>query len=138
MTEAGDEGHEARRPGKKSGGGDKARKAERLRRRPKKPDGWRRALLIKAIAHPVRRRILRKMTGEGGPISPVQLSKKLAIPLGMVVYHANVLGTCGAVEPAGERQIRGAIEHFYETTIKNDPPIEALLEETREADEEDV
>ena len=41
-----------------------------------------------------------------------------------------------ALEPTGEQQVRGAIEHFYASTVEDDPPIETLLEETREADEE--
>lgn len=136
MAEAGEEPRRARHPGKRGGPGKKARKARRIRRR-KNLNGRGRALLIKAIVHPLRRRILRVMTGEGEPLSPVQISKKLGVSLSMVVYHATVLRICGAVEPAGERQVRGAIEHFFEVAIEDDPPIEALLEETREADEED-
>jgi len=30
---------------------------------------------------------------------------------------------------------RGAVEHLYESTIEDDPPIETLLAETKEFDE---
>lgn len=136
MAEADEGQRRERRTGNEGKSRRRARKPEDYWRRKRSP-GQRRAMLIKAIAHPLRRRILRQMADAGKPLSPVQLSKALGMPLGMVVYHATVLRICGALEPAGERQVRGAIEHFYETTIEDDPPIEALLDETREADEKD-
>ena len=135
MAEADEERRKGRRAQRKSGPRKKARKAGESRSRGK-PDGRRRASLIAAIAHPLRRRILRTIA-DAGKLSPVQVSRRLRFPLATVGYHTRVLRACGAVEPAGEQQVRGAIEHFYDTTIKDDPPIEALLEETREVDEED-
>jgi DNA-binding transcriptional ArsR family regulator len=102
----------------------------------KRGHGGDRAGLIAAIAHPARRHILRLLIAAGEPRSPAQMAKALDLPLGMVAYHTRVLGRLGAVEPAGEQMVHGAVEHFYDTTIKDDPPIEALLEETREADAE--
>jgi DNA-binding transcriptional ArsR family regulator len=101
------------------------------------PDGRRRADLIVAISHPVRRRVLRVLHDGDEPRSPIQITRELPLPLGMVAYHTLVLRRCGAVKLAGEQMVRGAVEHFYETTIKGDPPIETLLEETRETDDED-
>ncbi|HKB50394.1 MAG TPA: helix-turn-helix domain-containing protein [Solirubrobacterales bacterium] len=129
MADAGEE----RKKGKPS---KKARKARASRRR-KKPDGRRRANLICAIAHPLRRRILRLIADGGESCSPAQIARELGLPIGTVAYHAKVLWRFGAVEPAGEQQVRGAVEHFYDTTIEDDPPIETLLEETREVDDED-
>jgi DNA-binding transcriptional ArsR family regulator len=94
-----------------------------------------RGSLIAAIAHPGRRRILRIVATAGEARSPAQMAKAMSLPQGMVAYHARVLWRLGAVEPASERMVRGAVEHFYDTTIEDDPPIEALLEETREVDE---
>jgi DNA-binding transcriptional ArsR family regulator len=93
--------------------------------------------MIVAIAHPLRRRILHLVHDRGEPVSPVQISRELHEPLSAIIYHSTILRKLGALEPAGERQVRGAIEHFYKSTIENDPPIEALLEETRELDEEE-
>lgn len=99
-------------------------------------DGERRADLIDAIAHRVRRRILRVLVARREQISPTRLAKELDLQPGLVAYHVRVLRTLGAVKPTDERMVRGAIEHFYETTIEDDPPIETLLEETREVDDE--
>jgi hypothetical protein len=100
----------------------------------------RRAAQIKAIDHPLRRCILRAFLTEGGALSPVQISRGLTArgltaQLGSVAYQVRVLHRLSAVKPTGERQVRGAVQRFYESTIENDPPIEALLEETQEGDE---
>lgn len=97
--------------------------------------GRERANLIWAIAQPLRRRILRSIRDREAPSSPVQVAGQLGLPVSMVAYHFSVLCRFGAIELTGEQPARGAIEHFYESTIEDDPPIEALLEETREADE---
>lgn len=98
--------------------------------------GWRRADLINAIAHPLRRRILRLLADRGEQSSPARIGTEFQLHVGTVGYHIRVLEELGAVELTDEGMVRGAVEHFYETTIVDDPPIEALLEETREVDEE--
>lgn len=100
------------------------------------PDGQDRVDLISAIDHPVRRRILRRLHDCRKPRSPSRLGRELDEHLGTAAYHVRVLESFGAVEQTGEQQVRGAIERFYASTIEDDPPIETLLEETREADEE--
>lgn len=55
-------------------------------------------VLAKAVAHPVRRRMLRAIDDEGAPLSPARLAKDFDLPLGLAVYHADVLQRCGVVE----------------------------------------
>lgn len=98
-------------------------------------DGCRRAALIGALNHSARRRILRLMLDRGQRLSPVEAAREFDMPLGEVSYHVRILHDRHAVKRAGTQQVRGAIQRFYEATIEDDPPIEALLEETREADE---
>ncbi len=136
MAKAGEERRKRKRPPKRGKPGGKARRTRAKRRG--NPKGRRRANLIWAIAHPLRRRILRAIADSGEPLSPTQVAKELALPVGTVAYHAKVLWRFGAIEPAGEQQVRGAIEHFYDSTVTGDRPIETLLEETREVDEEDA
>lgn len=114
----------------------KARKARAARRR-KRPNSRRRVSLIAAIANPVRRRILRAISDYGEPCSPAQIARQLGLPVGTVAYHARVLWHLGAVEPVAAKHLRDATEPFYDSTIENDPPIEALLDETREVDEDE-
>jgi DNA-binding transcriptional ArsR family regulator len=107
----------------------------RARKKREKP-GWHRANLINAIAHPLRRRILRLLADRGEQSSPARIGKEFHLQVGMIGYHMRVLEELGAVELTDEGMVRGAVEHFYKTTIASDPPIEALLEETREVDDE--
>lgn len=81
--------------------------------------------------------MLRLFHGRGKPLSSVQMARLLGLPVGTVAYHARVLWRFGALEAARERQLRGAIARFYDSTIEDDPPIEALLEETRELDDQE-
>lgn len=90
--------------------------------------------MILAVGHPLRRRMLRMIVERGEPLSPAQMAGELGLPVGTITYHARVLHRFEVVEPTGEWRRRGAAEHLYEATIENDPPIEGLLEETREAD----
>jgi DNA-binding transcriptional ArsR family regulator len=137
MAGAGEERKKGEPEREKGKPGKKARKAKTSRRRRGRPNGQRRINLIVAIGHPLRRRILRVLHDWGGPCSPAQIARELDLPISTVAYHAKVLWRFGAVEPAGERHVRGAVEHFYDSTIEDDPPVETLLEETREADDED-
>ena len=125
----GDRPKRKKRARKKSAGGRKGPKRSR------KGDGGSRGDILLAISHPLRRRILRKVAERGEPTSPSQLTDELGGPLGMIAYHVRVLWRLGALSPAGEEPVRGAVEHFYASTIEDDPPIETLLEETRQEDE---
>lgn len=116
--------------------GKGARKAKGSRRR-KKGAAPPRGDMLLAIAHPLRRRILRSLGAHDEPASPIQLADELGGPLGKVAYHVRVLWRLGVLAAAGEQQVRGAVEHFYVSMIEDDPPIETLLEETKKEDEEE-
>jgi hypothetical protein len=92
-------------------------------------------LLGLAVAHPVRRRILRSIAGEGEGRSPTQIARSLDLPVAVAVYQMTVLSKCRAVRPAGEEQAPGGAEHLYDAVLDGDSSLEALLEQTREADE---
>lgn len=121
-----------KKPGERSKGSPgKRRKAEKMRE-----EAEFRANMIWAIAHPLRRRILRLLADNEHPRSPMQISREFGAPVSAVSYHVTILRNFGAVELVDEQMARGAVEHFYETTIEDDPPVEALLEETRPEDDE--
>src|SRR5829696_6687127 len=68
--------------------------------------------LAKALSHPLRQRILERLSA-GGEASPNQLARVLDEPLGNVAYHVRILDRLGFIELVGTRQIRGALEHHY-------------------------
>jgi len=55
----------------------------------------------------------------GRTLSPKDLSLELQAPLSTVNYHVTELRDSQLVEVIDERQVRGAIEHFYRPV---DPP----------------
>jgi predicted ArsR family transcriptional regulator len=70
--------------------------------------------LARANTHPLRVSILEVLGIDGGRVlSPKDLSVELQAPLSTVNYHVTELRTSGLVEVVDERQVRGAIEHFY-------------------------
>jgi DNA-binding transcriptional ArsR family regulator len=74
--------------------------------------------LFIALAHPLRRQILRKMIAEDSETSPRDLSADLDQPLGKLSYHVTVLVKSGALELVSTRQRRGAAQHFYRSAVK--------------------
>jgi DNA-binding transcriptional ArsR family regulator len=72
--------------------------------------------LLKVLAHPLRKRLLRLYVEEGGMLSPKELADFTKKHLSNVGYHVRVLAEHGAVEIVAEQQRRGSVEHFYEAT----------------------
>jgi len=71
-------------------------------------------LLARANTHPLRISILEVLNlDDGRTLSPKDLSVELQAPLSTVNYHVTELAKAGLVEIVDERQVRGAIEHFY-------------------------
>src|SRR5262249_28064215 len=73
---------------------------------------WQR--LARANTHPLRISVLEVLSLDGGrTMSPSDLSYELRTPLSNVNYHVVELLKSEMIELAGERQVRGATEHFY-------------------------
>ncbi len=67
--------------------------------------------LAAACAHPVRTRTL-AILGER-TASPAEIARELDLDVSKVGYHVNALAEAELVEQVGQRQVRGAIEHYY-------------------------
>lgn len=81
--------------------------------------------LLRALRHPQRRRILRKMA-DGRATSPRELSATLRQPLSNVSYHVRVLAGCGAVTLVKTKPTRGSVQHFYRSTVETPWALEIL------------
>jgi DNA-binding transcriptional ArsR family regulator len=90
---------------------------------------------IKAISAPQRRRILRTLHDAGEARSPNELAKTFGISVGNISYQIKVLKECGVLALTDTRQRRGATEHFYASTVKDNKLVAKLLEATRTDDE---
>jgi predicted transcriptional regulator len=91
--------------------------------------------LISALNHALRRDILRLMHASGEARSPVGISEQLGRPLASVSYHVQILHRLGAVSLEQTEQVRGALKHFYASTVKDHRIARSLLESTRKSDE---
>jgi DNA-binding transcriptional ArsR family regulator len=79
-----------------------------------------RAKLAWAIAHPLRRRILRTLADSGESHSPTWLADALDVPLGTSAYHLTILRKFDAVELADEQMARGAVKRFYLPKVEDE------------------
>jgi DNA-binding transcriptional ArsR family regulator len=73
--------------------------------------------LLAALGSPLRRRILRRMRDEE-MISPRQLAQEFELPLSSVAYHVRVLAESGAITLVRVKPVRGAIKHYYRSSVK--------------------
>jgi len=81
------------------------------------PAGSSEERLFKAIAHPLRHRILVAFD-ETGEASPNAIAGALGEPLGRVSHHVRVLARLGAIELVRTEPRRGALEHFYRAAVQ--------------------
>lgn len=72
--------------------------------------------VVKAIAHPLRHRILTLLSNRVA--SPSEMSTELDEPLGNVAYHVRTLLDLGCIELVSTAPRRGALEHYYKAVIR--------------------
>jgi len=71
---------------------------------------------FKALAHPMRHRILFALSQQPATIS--QLAAGFAVQKGTVAHHLKVLREAGIVRVAETRQVRGGTEQYYQRTAR--------------------
>lgn len=76
-------------------------------------------VLLTALNSQLRRQILRRMRDED-MISPRELAQEFGMPLSTMAYHVRVLADCGAVTLVRVKPVRGAIKHYYRSSLE--PP----------------
>jgi DNA-binding transcriptional ArsR family regulator len=72
--------------------------------------------LVKALAHPLRIRILAIL--EDRVASPSEIAEQLDAPLGNVSYHVRQLAELGLISLVRETPVRGTLEHHYRAEIR--------------------
>jgi hypothetical protein len=73
--------------------------------------------IAKALAHPLRQRILVYLNDQG-VASPNIIAGALEERLGNVAYHMRALERLGCIELVRTQPVRGAVEHFYRATVR--------------------
>ncbi len=71
--------------------------------------------LVPRIVHPLKVAIVEAVLWIDGPISASELEKvfEKRFSLSVVSYHMKKLAEAGVLAKVGERQVRGALQHFY-------------------------
>lgn len=72
--------------------------------------------LVKALAHPIRVRILGIL--EHRTATPKELAAELGLPLENTSYHVRALKKFGFIKLERKRQVRGAVEHHYRAVAR--------------------
>jgi DNA-binding transcriptional ArsR family regulator len=72
--------------------------------------------LVKALAHPLRVRILALL--ENRVATPKQIAAELGLRLENVSYHVRILRDYGFIKLERKKQVRGAVEHHYRATAR--------------------
>jgi DNA-binding transcriptional ArsR family regulator len=90
---------------------------------------------IKAISTPQRRHILRTLHQAEEARSPNELAKAFKVSVSHVAYHVKILRECRALALTDTRPRRGAMEHFYASTVINDELVLKFLDAAKADDE---
>ena len=79
---------------------------------------------LRALAHPIRLRILSLLTG--APMTAAEVARELGLTHANASYHVRQLSAVGALEVAGEERIRGGVAKRYRHVpdLKDGPPRE--------------
>jgi DNA-binding transcriptional ArsR family regulator len=72
--------------------------------------------LVKALAHPLRVRILGLL--ENRVMTPKALAAELGLRLENVSYHVRILRDFGFIKLERKKQVRGAVEHHYRAVAR--------------------
>jgi DNA-binding transcriptional ArsR family regulator len=89
-------------------------------------EGWEAA---SALGHPVRFAVVMVLAKADEPTSPLELSRRLELPLGRVSHHVRKLYGMGAVRLVDTQPRRGAVEHFY--VLSEDERLRAAIRALR-------
>jgi len=90
--------------------------------------------LISALDHPVRREILRLLSGQGTPVSPVEMTDSIDVGLSGLSYHARILSEQRVTRLSTTRQVRGSTQHFYASEVAENRMVIAILAHTEKYD----
>jgi DNA-binding transcriptional ArsR family regulator len=89
-----------------------------------------------ALAHPLRRQILRTLNDSAEPHSPSEIAA-MALPhasVSVISYHAQVLEGYGSIAMSGTRQTHGSVTRLYSSKVAGDEQVVAVLQATRGLD----
>jgi DNA-binding transcriptional ArsR family regulator len=82
--------------------------------------------LLRVLAHPLRRILLREVEKHPAGISPSELAQQLGESINDCAYHCRVLRDSGAIELVRQAHVRGALKNIYRFSLTDPWAIETL------------
>lgn len=89
---------------------------------------------LSALNHPARREILRRLREVGEARSASELAMELRLPLNQVSYHLKILEKYNAVAHTDSSSVKGAVEHFFASTVRSELLVNLWLDTTANGD----
>jgi predicted transcriptional regulator len=89
--------------------------------------------LTRALSHPARRRVLRRLHAEGRPCNRVELARESGAEEHSVDYHLRVLQVCRITKPIKRASSASAAAH--QSNVAEDRWVKAQLTATKAEDE---
>ena len=77
---------------------------------------------LRAMAHPVRLRVLSLLTG--GPMTAAEVAREMNLTHANASYHLRQLLAAGTIQVAGEERIRGGVAQRYRYDLERDLRLE--------------
>jgi DNA-binding transcriptional ArsR family regulator len=77
---------------------------------------------LRAMAHPVRLRVLSLLTG--GPMTAAEVAREMNLTHANASYHLRQLLAAGTIQVAGEERIRGGVARRYRYDLERDLRLE--------------
>src|SRR6478672_13779908 len=84
-------------------------------------------IIHKAMSHPLRRRILRRLRDADQPLAPKDFETETGEKLSNVSYHFRVLHEAALIDLARTEPRRGSVKHFYVPSKAFTPQIKDAL-----------
>jgi DNA-binding transcriptional ArsR family regulator len=91
-----------------------------------------RTAALRAMAHPIRLRIMSLLTG--APLTAAEVARELGISHANASYHLRNLLTGGLIVPAGEEKIRGGVAKRYRYDAHREEGLGPVSQEQLRAD----
>lgn len=81
----------------------------------------------RALSHPLKVKTIGHLA-RCEKASPSEMADVFGAPLGNVAYHVRQLHQLGVVAKAGQRPVRGAVEHYYRLSDEGARSLQGLMD----------
>lgn len=84
--------------------------------------------LLHALNDPIRRQILRLLSGQGVELSPTDMVRVSTFSIDSASYHVRVLNEFRIIRLTRTGRVRGATQRFYASTVATNKLVAAILQ----------